>query len=84
MTRLVTDAGWEPVHIDATVIAEAPKVNPHAGRMRQEIAVCTGVDVADISLKATTNERMGFVGREEGIAAIASATIVPRGEDGVA
>ncbi|HWK79247.1 MAG TPA: 2-C-methyl-D-erythritol 2,4-cyclodiphosphate synthase [Thermomicrobiales bacterium] len=76
-TRLVREAGWEPVHIDATVIAEAPKVNPHADRMRAAIAEATGIPAADISLKATTNERMGFVGREEGIAALATATIVP-------
>lgn len=81
VTRLVTEAGWLTVHIDATVIAEAPKINPHADRMRAEIATCTGVDVADISLKATTNERMGFVGREEGIAAMAVATLVPVGVD---
>ncbi|MGC4191197.1 MAG: 2-C-methyl-D-erythritol 2,4-cyclodiphosphate synthase [Thermomicrobiales bacterium] len=76
--RLVREAGWEPVHIDATVIAEAPKVNPHAARMRAAIAEATGIPAGDISLKATTNERMGFVGREEGIAALATATIVPR------
>ena len=76
--RLVREAGWEPVHIDATVIAEAPKVNPHADRMRAAIAEATGVPAGDISLKATTNERMGFVGREEGIAAMATATIVPQ------
>ncbi|MGB3330182.1 MAG: 2-C-methyl-D-erythritol 2,4-cyclodiphosphate synthase [Thermomicrobiales bacterium] len=75
--RMVREAGWHPVHIDATVIAEAPKVNPHAERMRGAIAEATGVAIADISLKATTNERMGFVGREEGIAAMATATIVP-------
>lgn len=77
VTVLVTQAGWLPVHIDATVIAEAPKVNPYADRMRSEIAACTTVRVEDISLKATTNERMGFVGREEGIAALAIVTIVP-------
>ena len=77
-TRLVRAAGWEPVHIDATVVAEAPKVNPHADRMRTAIAEATGIAIADISLKATTNERMGFVGREEGIAALATATIVPQ------
>lgn len=80
VTRLVKDAGWLTVHIDATVIAETPKINPHADRMRSEIAACTGIDVGDISLKATTNERMGFVGREEGIAAMAVATLVPSDE----
>lgn len=78
--RLVTRAGWLAVHIDATVIAEAPKVNPYADRMRVEIAACTGIQIGDISLKATTNERMGFVGREEGIAAMAIVTIVPAGD----
>ncbi|HWV34505.1 MAG TPA: 2-C-methyl-D-erythritol 2,4-cyclodiphosphate synthase [Thermomicrobiales bacterium] len=76
-TRMVLGAGWMPLHIDATVIAEAPKVNPYAELMRAEIAACTGIAVEDISLKATTNERMGFVGRAEGIAAMAVATIVP-------
>ncbi len=77
VTRLVKDAGWEPLHIDATVIAEAPKINPHADRMRSAIAACTGLEVTAISLKATTNERMGFVGREEGMAAMAVATLIP-------
>jgi 2-C-methyl-D-erythritol 2,4-cyclodiphosphate synthase len=79
-TRMVLGAGWLPVHIDATVIAEAPKINPYTELMRAEIGACTGIPVEDISLKATTNERMGFVGRAEGIAAMAVATIVPNEE----
>lgn len=75
---LVRDAGWLLVNIDATVIAEAPKITPHAGRMREAIAAATGLDASAISLKATTNEGMGFVGRGEGIAALATALIVPR------
>lgn len=74
---LVKQAGWTLVNIDASVIAEAPKVNPHSAAMRLEIRQVTGLPIDAISIKATTNERMGFVGRQEGIAAIAVVTIVP-------
>lgn len=76
--ELVNEAGWELVNLDATVIAEAPKVNPHAAAMRLEIREATGLPIDAISIKATTNEGMGFVGREEGIAAIATAMIAPK------
>jgi 2-C-methyl-D-erythritol 4-phosphate cytidylyltransferase/2-C-methyl-D-erythritol 2,4-cyclodiphosphate synthase len=72
---LLREHGWQPVNIDATIIAEAPKVNPHVPAMRSGIAAMTGLPEDAISIKATTNEGMGFVGREEGIAALASATI---------
>jgi 2-C-methyl-D-erythritol 4-phosphate cytidylyltransferase / 2-C-methyl-D-erythritol 2,4-cyclodiphosphate synthase len=72
---LLATHGWRPVNIDATIIAEAPKINPHVPRMREEIARATGLASDAISIKATTNEGMGFVGREEGIAALATATI---------
>ncbi|MGH2550006.1 MAG: 2-C-methyl-D-erythritol 2,4-cyclodiphosphate synthase, partial [Thermomicrobiales bacterium] len=75
---LVEEAGYRVVNIDATVIAEAPKINPHAGAMRAAIAAACDVTVNDISVKATTNEGMGFVGREEGIAAMAIATITTK------
>lgn len=73
---LLRDHGWRVLNIDATVIAEAPKVNPHTGSMRRAIAACVGITRDAVSVKATTNEGMGFVGREEGIAAIATAMIV--------
>jgi 2-C-methyl-D-erythritol 2,4-cyclodiphosphate synthase len=73
--RLVRERGWRVVNIDATVIAEAPKVMPHAVAMRAAIAAACEVSTDDVSVKATTNEGMGFVGREEGIAALAIATI---------
>lgn len=76
---LLRDHGWEPVNLDATVIAEAPKVNPHVPAMREEISRVSGLGEDAISIKATTNEGMGFVGRGEGIAALASATIVRTG-----
>lgn len=62
-------------NVDATVIAEAPKINPHAQAMRTAIAQALEVDISQISLKATTNERLGFVGRKEGIAAMAIALV---------
>lgn len=73
---LLKEHGWAPVNIDATIIAEAPKVNPHVPAMREALVGMTGLDAGAISIKATTNEGMGFVGREEGIAALASAMIV--------
>jgi 2-C-methyl-D-erythritol 2,4-cyclodiphosphate synthase len=78
---LVEDAGWILVNVDATVVAEAPMVNPHSAAMRLEIREVTGLPIDAISIKATTNEGMGFVGREEGIAVIAVATIAPGDSD---
>ncbi len=76
---LLKTAGYQIVNVDATIIAEAPKVMPHAPAMRASIAACLALDVADVSVKATTNEGMGFIGREEGIAALAIATIIRDG-----
>lgn len=76
--RLLAENGWEVVNIDATVIAEAPKVNPHVAAMKDRIADVAGLELGAISIKATTNEGMGWIGREEGIAAIASAMIAPK------
>lgn len=73
----VRDAGWMVVNIDITVIAEAPKINPHVALMRTELGRCLDLDGRAISLKATTNEGMGFIGRGEGIGAIATAMIAP-------
>ena len=73
--RLVGEAGYRVVNLDATVVAEAPRILPHVPAMRQAIAEACGIEIGDVSVKATTNERMGFVGREEGIAALAIATI---------
>jgi 2-C-methyl-D-erythritol 2,4-cyclodiphosphate synthase len=75
--EMVREAGWVLVNIDASVVAEAPKVNPHTAAMRLEIREVTGLPIDAISIKATTNEGMGFVGREEGMAAVAVATIAP-------
>lgn len=79
VTALLRTNGWHVNNIDATVIAEAPMVNPHVAAMKEAISSCIGIPASAISLKATTNEGMGFVGRAEGIAAIATAMIVPIG-----
>ena len=73
--RLLRDAGYELGNIDATVAAEHPKLNPHIPLMKQTLADVLGVDAGDISIKATTTERLGFTGRQEGIAAYATVLI---------
>lgn len=62
-------------NVDSTLIAEAPKVLPHAEAMKENIAAALGITTHQIGIKATTNETMGFVGRKEGIAAMAIATV---------
>ena len=76
--QLVREAGYELGNIDATIAAEAPKINPHIPQMRQVMADIMDLEVGAISLKATTSERLGFVGRSEGMAAYAAALIALR------
>ena len=64
-------------NVDATVIAQAPKLAPHIDRMRVNLAAAMGIDLSRVSVKATTTEHLGFTGRKEGIAAQA-ATLVMR------
>ena len=73
--RLVEVRQGKIVNVDATVIAQAPKIFPHIEAMKQHIAEALGVNVECIGIKATTNERLGFIGREEGIAALAVAGV---------
>lgn len=72
---LLNGRGWEVGNIDAMICLEAPKVNPHVPEMKHNIAAVIGIDEEDISIKATTNERMGFIGREEGVVAYAVCLI---------
>jgi 2-C-methyl-D-erythritol 4-phosphate cytidylyltransferase / 2-C-methyl-D-erythritol 2,4-cyclodiphosphate synthase len=67
--------GGAIVHLDATLICEAPKIAPHREAMRARVAEVAGIDVARVGLKATTTERLGFIGRAEGIACLAAATL---------
>lgn len=68
--------GFAIGNVDCTLVCERPKIGPHAIRMAQEIARICGIDGTRVSIKATTSERLGFTGREEGIAALATATLV--------
>lgn len=73
---LVKQAGYRVGNIDLTIICEAPKIGPHREAMRKQIAGLLGVDIVQVSVKATTTERLGFTGRSEGIAAQAIATVL--------
>ena len=73
---LVAAAGYAIGHVDLTIICEAPKIGPHRDAMRASLASIMGVDIARVSVKATTTEKLGFTGRGEGIAAQAAATLI--------
>ena len=65
--RLARERGYELLDVDCTIAAQAPKLAPHREAMRENLAHALGVDVASVGVKATTTERLGFVGREEGM-----------------
>ncbi len=67
--ELAKEKGWTVVNIDSTVVLEKPKISPHIDAMKAAIEAASGISAENISIKATTNEKMGFVGREEGITA---------------
>ena len=73
--ELLREAGYELGNIDATIAAEQPKLNPHIPAMQQTMAEVMGVSPDALSIKATTSEKLGFVGRREGMAADAVALI---------
>ena len=73
---LIRDAGGAIEHIDATLIGERPKVGPHRAAIRARVAEICGISEAQVGIKATTTEKLGFAGREEGLAAQAAATII--------
>lgn len=72
--------GWQIGNIDATVIAEQPRLSPHIDTMRQRMSQALGITPAQVNVKAGTSEGLGFTGRREGIAALAVATIEELGE----
>jgi 2-C-methyl-D-erythritol 2,4-cyclodiphosphate synthase len=73
--RLASLRAGNLVNIDATVIAQAPKIFPHVEKMKFNIAESLGINQQRVGIKATTNELLGFIGREEGIAALAVASV---------
>lgn len=78
--RLLADAGFEVVNVDATVVAETPRLAPHIPRMRKRMAELLRTDVGRVSVKATTSEGMGFVGDGRGMAAYAVCLIRSAGQ----
>ena len=75
VTKLLADKKARVINVDATVIAEAPKLAPHVPAMRKKIAQAISLSESNVSVKATTNESLGAIGRGEGIAAMAIATV---------
>ena len=73
--QLITEKGYRVVNIDSSLCLEAPKIKPYVKQMEQTIASIVGVLAEDVSVKATTTERMGFVGREEGLVAYANVLL---------
>jgi 2-C-methyl-D-erythritol 2,4-cyclodiphosphate synthase len=69
--------GWRVGNVDATIVAQAPKMAPHVEAMRGHIAADLGVELDQVNVKATTTEKLGFTGREEGIAVHAVALLLP-------
>jgi len=74
--RLLGQQGWKPCNVDVTVVAERPHLQPHIKEMRTRLARALGLEARDVNVKATTNEGLGPEGREEGISALAVASIV--------
>ncbi len=73
----VQQMGWRVQQVDVTIVAERPRVSSHRDLMRARLAPALGIDAADVNVKGKTNEGMGWVGRGEGIACIAVATVIP-------
>lgn len=76
--RLIDEKGYRVVNVDVTIIAQAPKMLPYIPQMILNIAEDLGISVGDVSVKATTTEKLGFIGRGEGIAAQASALLAKK------
>lgn len=75
VTRLLSEKGWTIQNVDCTICLEAPKINPHIPEMKKVLAPLMNVTEEEVSIKATTNETLGYVGREEGVNAYAVALI---------
>jgi 2-C-methyl-D-erythritol 2,4-cyclodiphosphate synthase len=75
VSTFLEDHGWTVRHVDCTLICEAPKMAPFRDEMRRSLARCIGLKAIDVNVKFTTNEGMGFVGRGEGMAALAVASV---------
>jgi 2-C-methyl-D-erythritol 2,4-cyclodiphosphate synthase len=75
VTNMLREKGWKIENVDCTICLEAPKVNPHISEMKKVLSALMNISEEDVSIKATTNETLGYVGREEGVNAYAVALI---------
>ena len=75
---LIREKGYEIGNIDSTICLQTPKIGQYIAEMKKVIAACMGVDIDRVSIKATTTEKLSFVGREEGVSAYATALISPK------
>jgi 2-C-methyl-D-erythritol 2,4-cyclodiphosphate synthase len=75
VARMLQEKGWKVENVDCTVCLEAPKINPHVDLMKSVLAPLMNISIDDISIKATTTETLGYVGRQEGVNAMAVALI---------
>ena len=75
VTRMVNEKGWSISNVDCTICLEKPKINPRIEAMKDVLAPLMNIGLDDVSIKATTNEKLGYVGREEGVCAYAVALI---------
>jgi 2-C-methyl-D-erythritol 2,4-cyclodiphosphate synthase len=76
VTKMLSEKGWKIENVDCTICLENPKINPHIPEMKRVLAPLMNISEEDFSIKATTNETLGYVGREEGVNAMAVALIV--------
>jgi 2-C-methyl-D-erythritol 2,4-cyclodiphosphate synthase len=75
VSRMVEEKGWKISNVDCTVCLETPKVNPHINAMKKALAPLMNIAEDDVSIKATTNEKLGYIGREEGVCSYAVALL---------
>ncbi|MFM7487014.1 MAG: 2-C-methyl-D-erythritol 2,4-cyclodiphosphate synthase [Cytophagales bacterium] len=78
VTRMLSEKGWRIENVDCTICLEAPKLNPHIDEMKKVMAPLMNISADDISIKATTTEKLGYVGRGEGVNATAVALIIKK------
>lgn len=78
---LAARAGWRATYVDATIVAQRPTLAPHIGRIRSGLAGALSLDPSEVNVKATTTDALGFIGRGEGIAALAVATVARNDAD---
>lgn len=82
VVKKIKAQGYGIVNVDITICAERPKINPHIERMQEVVACCLETQTGNVSIKATTTEKLGFTGREEGISAFAVALLKKMDESG--